>query len=282
MHKVVYKRQLSHDMFWMELEAPYVAAKARPGQFIIFRVDEYGERVPLTMAGSNKEKGTVTIIFQAVGRSTSLLSQVEEGESIADITGPLGRPTEMEGLKRVCVVGGGTGNALAYPVAKGLHEAGVIVDMVSGFKTEELIVLEDEFKAAVDNFYLMTDDGTKGEKGFTTDKLKALIDSGVQYDEVITVGPPVMMKFVCKVTEPYGIKTIASLTALMIDGTGMCGGCRVSVGGETKYACVDGPEFDGQLVDWDTLIARNAYYMAEEQEERDHVCRLTGGVRHYE
>lgn len=282
MHKVVYKRQLSHDMFWMELEAPYVAAKARPGQFIIFRVDEYGERVPLTMAGSNKEKGTVTIIFQAVGRSTSLLSQVEEGESIADITGPLGRPTEMEGLKRVCVVGGGTGNALAYPVAKGLHDAGVIVDMVSGFKTEELIVLEDEFKAAVDNFYLMTDDGTKGEKGFTTDKLKALIDSGVQYDEVITVGPPVMMKFVCKVTEPYGIKTIASLTALMIDGTGMCGGCRVSVGGETKYACVDGPEFDGQLVDWDTLIARNAYYMVEEQEERDHVCRLTGGVRHYE
>lgn len=282
MHKVVYKRQLSHDMFWMELEAPYVAAKARPGQFIIFRVDEYGERVPLTMAGSNKEKGTVTIIFQAVGRSTSLLSQVEEGESIADITGPLGRPTEMEGLKRVCVVGGGTGNALAYPVAKGLHDAGVIVDMVSGFKTEELIVLEDEFEAAVDNFYLMTDDGTKGEKGFTTDKLKALIDSGVQYDEVITVGPPVMMKFVCKVTEPYGIKTIASLTALMIDGTGMCGGCRVSVGGETKYACVDGPEFDGQLVDWDTLIARNAYYMAEEQEERDHVCRLTGGVRHYE
>lgn len=282
MHKVVYKRQLSHDMFWMELEAPYVAAKARPGQFIIFRVDEYGERVPLTMAGSNKEKGTVTIIFQAVGRSTSLLSQVEEGESIADITGPLGRPTEMEGLKRVCVVGGGTGNALAYPVAKGLHDAGVIVDMVSGFKTEELIVLEDEFKAAVDNYYLMTDDGTKGEKGFTTDKLKALIDSGVQYDEVITVGPPVMMKFVCKVTEPYGIKTIASLTALMIDGTGMCGGCRVSVGGETKYACVDGPEFDGQLVDWDTLIARNAYYMAEEQEERDHVCRLTGGVRHYE
>lgn len=282
MHKVVYKRQLSHDMFWMELEAPYVAAKARPGQFIIFRVDEYGERVPLTMAGSNKEKGTITIIFQAVGRSTSLLSQVEEGESIADITGPLGRPTEMEGLKRVCVVGGGTGNALAYPVAKGLHDAGVIVDMVSGFKTEELIVLEDEFKAAVDNFYLMTDDGTKGEKGFTTDKLKALIDSGVQYDEVITVGPPVMMKFVCKVTEPYGIKTIASLTALMIDGTGMCGGCRVSVGGETKYACVDGPEFDGQLVDWDTLIARNAYYMAEEQEERDHVCRLTGGVRHYE
>lgn len=269
-------------MFWMELEAPYVAAKARPGQFIIFRVDEYGERVPLTMAGSDKEKGTITIIFQAVGRSTSLLSQVEEGESIADITGPLGRPTEMEGLKRVCVVGGGTGNALAYPVAKGLHDAGVIVDMVSGFKTEELIVLEDEFEAAVDNFYLMTDDGTKGEKGFTTDKLKALIDSGVQYDEVITVGPPVMMKFVCKVTEPYGIKTVASLTALMIDGTGMCGGCRVSVGGETKYACVDGPEFDGQLVDWDTLIARNAYYMPEEKEEREHVCRLTGGVRHYE
>lgn len=282
MHKIVLKKQLSHDMFWLEFEAPYVAAKAKPGQFIIFRVDEFGERVPLTMAGSDKEKGTVTIIFQAVGRSTELLSQLNEGDYILDVTGPLGKATEMEGLKKVCVVGGGTGNALAYPVAKGLHDAGVEVDMVAGFKTKDIVVLEEEFKGAVDNFYLMTDDGSAGEKGFTTDKLKALIEAGNAYDEVITVGPPIMMKFVNAVTAKHGIKTVASLTAIMIDGTGMCGGCRVSVGGETKYACVDGPEFDAALVDWDVLIARNAYYADEEQEERDHVCRITGGVRHYE
>lgn len=282
MHKIVLKKQLSNDMFWLEFEAPYVAAKAKPGQFIIFRVDEFGERVPLTMAGSNKETGTVTIIFQAVGRSTELLSQLEEGDSIMDVIGPLGKPTEMDGLKKVCVVGGGTGNALAYPVAKGLHDAGIEVDMVAGFKTKDLIILEDEFKAATDNFYLMTDDGSYGEKGFTTAKLQELIDAGNNYDEVITVGPPVMMKFVNAVTEPYGIKTVASLTAIMIDGTGMCGGCRVSVGGETKYACVDGPEFDAAAVDWDVLIARNAYYAEEEQAQRDHVCNLTGGVRHYE
>jgi ferredoxin--NADP+ reductase len=282
MHKVVYRKQLSQDMFWMEFEAPYVAAKAKPGQFIIFRVDEYGERVPLTMAGSDKEKGTVTIIFQAVGRSTMLLSQLQEGDYIMDVTGPLGKPTQIEGLKRVCVVGGGTGNALAYPVAKGLHDNGVKVDMVSGFKTKELIVLEDEFRAAVDNFYMMTDDGSYGEKGFTTQKLDELLKSGEQYDRVITVGPPIMMKMVNEVTKKYGVLTIASLTALMIDGTGMCGGCRVSVGGETKYVCVDGPEFDAAKVDWDVLIARNAYYHEEEQYERDHVCRLTGGVRVYD
>jgi len=282
MHKVVLNRQLSHDMFWLEFEAPYVAAKAKPGQFVIFRVDEYGERFPLTMAGTNKETGTVTVIFQAVGRSTELLSQIKEGEYISDVAGPLGNPTHMEGLKKVCVVGGGTGNALAYPVAKGLHDSGVHVDMVSGFKTKDLIVLEDEFKAAVDNFYMMTDDGSYGEKGFTTDKLKELIEAGNEYDEVITVGPPIMMKFVSKVTEPYGLKTIASLTALMIDGTGMCGGCRVSIDGKMQYVCVDGPEFDAAKVDWDVLIARNAYYAEEEQAERDHVCRLTGGVRHYE
>lgn len=280
MHKVLLNRQLSHDMFWMEFEAPYVAAKAKPGQFIIFRVDEFGERVPLTMAGSDKEKGTVTIIFQAVGRSTMLLSELKEGDYILDVAGPLGKPTEMEGLKNVCVVGGGTGNALAYPVAKGLHDAGVHVDMVAGFKTKDLVVLEDEFKAAVDDFYLMTDDGSAGEKGFTTDKLKALIEEGNKYDRVITVGPPIMMKFVCRVTEPHGIPTIASLTALMVDGTGMCGCCRVSIEGETKYVCVDGPEFDGSKVDWDVLIARNEYYMPEEKEMRDHVCHLTGGVRH--
>lgn len=282
MHKIVYKKQLSHDMFWMEFEAPYIAAKAKPGQFIIFRVDEYGERVPVTMAASNKEKGTITLIFQAVGRSTMLLSQQEVGDSIANIAGPLGNPTEVEGFEKVCVVGGGTGNALAYPVAMGFKAAGVSVDMVAGFKNKDLIVLEDEFRAGVDNFYLTTDDGSAGEKAFTTDKLKALIEAGNKYDEVVTVGPPIMMKFVNAVTEPYGIKTIASLSALMIDGTGMCGGCRISYDGETKYVCVDGPEFDASKVDWDVLIARNAYYAEEEKEARDHVCRLTGGVRHYE
>ena len=282
MHKIVYKKQLSHDMFWMEFEAPYVAAKAKPGQFIIFRVDEFGERVPVTMAASNKEKGTITLIFQAVGRSTMLLSQLEEGEYVADIVGPLGNPTEVEGRKKVCVVGGGTGNALAYPVACGFKAAGVEVDMVAGFKTKELIVLQEEFEAAVDNFYLCTDDGSAGEKAFTTQKLEQLIKDGNNYDEVITVGPPIMMKFVAAVTAPYNIPTVASLSALMIDGTGMCGGCRISYAGETKYVCVDGPEFDAQKVDWDVLIARNAYYAEEEKEEREHVCRLTGGVRHYE
>lgn len=282
MHRVTKHKKLSHDMFWMEFEAPNVAMKAKPGQFIIFRVDEYGERVPLTIAGIDREKGIITIIFQAVGRSTMLLSQIQEGEYISDVAGPLGRPTAMEGLKKVCVVGGGTGNALAYPVAKGLHDAGVHVDMVSGFKTKELIVLEEEFNNAVDNFYLMTDDGSAGEKGFTTDKLKSLIEDGNEYDEVLTVGPPIMMKFVSKVASEFGIRTVASLTALMIDGTGMCGCCRVSVNGDTKYACVDGPEFDGAEVDWDILLARNAYYIEEEKIKRDHICNLTGGVRHYE
>lgn len=282
MHKVVYKKQLSHDMFWMEFEAPYVVQKAKPGQFIIFRVDEFGERVPLTMAATNKDKGTVTLIFQAIGRSTILLSQQEVGDSIADIAGPLGKPTEVEGYKRVCVVGGGTGNALAYPVAMGFKAAGVEVDMISGFKTKELVVLEEEFTAGVDNFYLVTDDGSAGEKAFTTEKLKSLIEEGKEYDEVITVGPPIMMKFVNEVTKPYGIKTIASLSSIMIDGTGLCGCCRITYDGKTKYVCVDGPEFDASLVDWDVLLARNAYYEEEEERDREHVCRLTGGVRHHE
>ncbi|MCQ2566880.1 MAG: sulfide/dihydroorotate dehydrogenase-like FAD/NAD-binding protein [Mogibacterium sp.] len=282
MHKIIYKKQLSDDMFWMEFEAPYVAAKAKPGQFIIFRVDEYGERVPITMADSNKEKGTITLIFQAVGRSTMLLSQLEVGEYVQDIAGPLGKPTDVEARKRVCIVGGGTGNALAYPIAAGFKAAGATVDMISGFRTSDLIVLKDEFESVANNYYLCTDDGSAGEKAFTTDKLKALIEAGNEYDEVITVGPPVMMKFVAKTTEPYGIPTIASLSALMIDGTGMCGGCRISYEGETKYVCVDGPEFDASKVDWDVLIARNAYYAEEEKEAREHICRLTGGTRHYE
>ena len=282
MYKITEKVALNPTVTKMVIEAPLIAKKAKPGQFIIVRPFEDSERIPLTVAGYDREKGTVDIIFQIVGGTTMELNSLEVGQSVHDFVGPLGRATEVEGLKKVCVVGGGTGNALAYPVARGLAEAGVKVDMVSGFKTEELIVLKEEFEEAVDNFYLMTDDGSAGEKGFTTTKLEELIKAGNDYDEVITVGPPIMMKFVNEVTKPYGIKTIASLTALMIDGTGMCGGCRVSINGETKYDCVDGPEFDAAAVDWDVLIARNAYYHEEEKEERDHICRLTGGVRHYE
>ena len=278
MHKVVLKKQLSHDMFWIEFEAPFVAKKAKPGQFIIFRVDEYGERVPITMAGTNKETGTVTLIFQAVGRSTTLLSSLKEGDYISDVVGPLGKPTHMEGLKKVCVVGGGTGNALAYPVAKGLADAGVEVDMVSGFKTKDLIVLKEEFEAVVDNYYLLTDDGSAGEKGFTTTKLEQLIKDGNNYDEVITVGPPIMMKFVNEVTKPYGIKTIASLTALMIDGTGMCGGCRLTINQDgkkvTKFACVDGPDFNGYEVDFDEAMSRGTMYAEYERHAYEEACNL--------
>ena len=282
MHKIVLKKQLSHDMFWIEFEAPFVAKKAKPGQFIIFRVDEYGERVPITMAGTNKETGTVTLIFQAVGRSTMLLSQLEVGDYIQDVVGPLGKPTHMEGLKKVCVVGGGTGNALAYPLATGMKKAGVEVDMIEGFKNKELVILEDEFRAGVDRLYVVTDDGSYGEKMFTTQKLEQLIQEGNEYDEIVAVGPPIMMKLVCQIAEKYNIHSIASLTAYMIDGTGMCGGCRCKIGGEDKFVCVDGPEFDGSLVDWDDLIKRSNYYKDQEAHDRAHVCRLTGGVRYHD
>ncbi|QAT42095.1 sulfide/dihydroorotate dehydrogenase-like FAD/NAD-binding protein [Aminipila luticellarii] len=281
MYKIVGKRRLNSTITWLEIEAPLVARKARPGQFIILRTDEYGERIPLTMAGHNAEKGTIDIIYQAVGKTTLLLDQFEVGDALADVVGPLGKPTEMEGLKRVAVVGGGTGNALAYPIAKGMHDAGIEVDMIAGFQTKDVVILEEEFRAGTTNLYITTDDGSYGEKGFTTDKLKALIEAGNPYDEVVAVGPPVMMKFVCQLTKKYGIKTVVSLTAYMVDGTGMCGGCRVVIGGENKFACVDGPEFDGQLVDWDELIQRNSFYKEQEKEDITHVCRLTGGVRYY-
>lgn len=280
MYKIVNKKQLSHDMVWFDIEAPLIAKKAKPGQFVILRTDEYGERIPLTMAGHDEEKGTITIVFQAVGKSTNIMAALEVGQGFKDVVGPLGKPTTTEGLKRVCVVGGGTGNALAYPIATGMHAAGIKVDMVMGFKNKDLVILEEEFKAGVDNLYITTDDGSYGEKGFTTDKLKQLIEDGNKYDEVIAVGPPIMMKFICAVTKNYDIKTVVSLTALMIDGTGMCGGCRVTVDGENKYVCVDGPEFDGQTVDWDEIIARNAFYFKEEEEARSHDCHIAGGVRY--
>ena len=282
MFKILSKRRLNPTMTWLVIDAPLVAKKARPGQFIILRTDEYGERIPLTMAGHDAEKGTIDLIYAAVGRTTMLMDQLEEGDYLLDVVGPLGKPTHMEGLKRVAVVGGGTGNALAYPLAIGMHKEGIHVDMIAGFKNKEMVILEDEFKAGTDRLFLTTDDGSYGEKGFTTDKLKELIEAGNEYDEIVAVGPPVMMKFVCKIAEEYGIPSVASLTAYMIDGTGMCGGCRCVIGGENKFVCVDGPEFDGSLVDWDELIRRNSFYKDQEQEDAKHICRLTGGVRYYD
>lgn len=282
MYKIVRKRILNEAGTVIELvvEAPLVAKKCLAGQFIIFRIDEFGERVPLTIADYDRKNGSVTIMFQPVGKSTMMLAQLNEGDAIADFVGPLGRPTHMEGLTRVAVVGGGVGCAIAYPVAKAMHEKGIEVDMIAGFRSRDIVMLEDEMRAVSTNLYITTDDGTYGEKGFTTDKLKKLIESGREYDEVVAIGPGMMMKFVCRTTEPYGIKTVVSLNTIMVDGTGMCGCCRVTVGGETKFACVDGPEFDGHLVDWDELIARGAFYKEEEAEMKEHICRMTGGVRH--
>ncbi len=281
MHKIIKKRVLNTAGTTLEMvvEAPLVAKKCLAGQFIIFRLDEFGERVPLTIADYDREKGTVTIMFQPVGKSTMMLAERNEGDSILDFVGPLGKPTHTEGLKRVAVVGGGVGCAIAYPVAKAMHEKGIEVDMIAGFRSRDIVMLEDEMRANSTNLYITTDDGSYGEKGFVTDKLKTLIESGRNYDEVVAIGPGIMMKFVSLATKPYGIKTVVSLNPIMIDGTGMCGGCRVSVGGETKFACVDGPEFDGHQVDWDELLRRGAFYKDEETEQKEHVCHLTGGVR---
>lgn len=280
MYKITGKRRLNDNMTWLEIEAPLVARKALPGQFIILRTDEKGERIPLTMAGYSRDKGTVEIIYAAVGRTTMLLDQLNEGDFLCDVAGPLGRPTEMEGLKRVCVVGGGTGNALAFGLVKGLHTEGIKVDTIAGFKSRDFVILEKEFNETSENLYIVTDDGSYKEKAFTTDKLKQLLADGNKYDEIIAVGPPIMMKLVCGIAQEAGIKSVASLTAYMIDGTGMCGGCRVIIGGESRFVCVDGPEFDGSQVDWDDLIMRNGFYREEEAEERSHICRLTGGVRY--
>ncbi len=283
MFKIVEKFPLneSKTIFRASIEAPLIAKSAKPGQFVIFRLDEYGERFPLTIADYDAEAGTVSVNFQPAGKSTLMFSLMEQGDYIADIVGPLGHPAEINPkAKRVCVVGGGTGCAINYPVAKELNRLGVKVDMICGFKSKDIVIMEDEFRAACENLYITTDDGSYGEAGFTTTKLKELLESGVQYDSVLTCGPIVMMKFVAAVTRPFGIKTTASLNPIMIDGTGMCGGCRLTVGGERKFACVDGPEFDAHLVDWDGLLERNTFYMPEEEKENEHVCRITGGVRH--
>lgn len=275
MYKIVTKKLLNDAVVLLEIQADFIAKKVLPGQFIIFRIDEQGERVPLTVADYNREKGTITLIVQMVGRTTKMLGAMEAGDSLLDVVGPLGVPTHLDGIKNVCVIGGGVGCAIAYPQAKALHAAGAHVDMIAGFRSKDIVIIEDEMRAASDRLFVMTDDGTYGEKGFVTVKLQELIDAGNQYDAVIAIGPVPMMKFVSKVTEPYKIKTIVSLNPVMIDGTGMCGGCRVKVGGETKFACVDGPDFDGHLVDFDELMKRNSTNKAQEEHDREH-CRLRG------
>ena len=275
MFKIVRKKELNSSVTLMEIEAPFIAKKAKAGQFIIFRIDEMGERVPLTIAGYDREKGTVSIIFQKVGFSTIALGNLNEGDYIRDFVGPLGKPTHTEGVKRVCVVGGGVGCAIALPSAAAFKEAGAEVDVVVGFRNKDIVILEDEFKAVSDNMYLMTDDGSYGEQGFVTVKLQQLLESGRNYDAVLAIGPIPMMKFVCKTTEPFGVKTMVSLNPIMVDGTGMCGGCRVTVGGEVKFACVDGPEFDGHKVDFAELMSRNTTYRDREADVKEnHTCRM--------
>ena len=274
MYKIVRKESLNPTVTLMEVEAPLVARKAEPGQFIIFRVNEDGERIPLTIAGYDREKGTVTIIFQIVGAGTELLNAKEEGDYIHDFVGPLGKPTEVEGLKKVCVVGGGVGCAIAYPIAKKLHEIGCEVTSIVGFRTQDLIILEDEFKAVSSKYILMTDDGSVGEKGVVTAPLEELIKNGEQFDEVITIGPLIMMKFVVLTTKKYDVKTVVSMNPLMVDGTGMCGCCRLTVGGKTKFACVDGPDFDGFEVDFDEAMARGGIYKPFELKAREEACNM--------
>ncbi len=276
MYKIVTKRVLNPTVMLMAIDAPLIAKKAEPGQFIILRVDSEGERIPLTIADFDREKGTVTIICQIVGKGTKALSLLNEGESLCDFVGPLGVASHVEGLKKVAVVGGGVGSAIAYPIAKKLHQLGAQVDVIIGFRNRDLVILEDEFKAVSDNLFVMTDDGSYGEKGLVTGALEAQIKAGNQYDEVIAIGPLIMMKFVCEVTKRYDVKTIVSMNPIMIDGTGMCGGCRLTVGGETKFACVDGPDFDGHLVDFDEAMARSSTYKTFEKKSLDHYCNLMG------
>lgn len=275
MYQILEKRTLNVNTKFMVIDAPYVARKAEPGQFIILRVSEEGERIPLTVADYDREKGTVTIIFQEVGATTMALGELNEGDCLHDFVGPLGRASELEGLKRVAVVGGGLGCAIAYPQAKKLHEMGAEVDLIAGFRNKDLIILEDEMKDACTNLHIVTDDGSNGRKALVTQVLKELIDAGNQYDTVIAIGPMIMMKFVCETTRPYGIKTIVSMNTIMVDGTGMCGCCRLTVGGETKFACVDGPDFDGHLVDFDGSMRRSAMYKEQEKAAIErHKCNL--------
>ncbi|MFR3787949.1 sulfide/dihydroorotate dehydrogenase-like FAD/NAD-binding protein [Agathobaculum desmolans] len=275
MYQILKKQTLNANTKLMVIDAPHVARKAEPGQFIILRVSEDGERIPLTIADFDRKTGAVTIIFQEVGATTMALGRLNEGDCLHDFVGPLGRASELEGLKKVAVVGGGLGCAIAYPQAKKLHEMGAEVDLIAGFRSKDIIILEEEMKAASTNLYVVTDDGSNGRKALVTEVLGELIDAGNQYDAVIAIGPMIMMKFVAETTRPYGIKTIVSMNTIMVDGTGMCGGCRLTVGGETKFACVDGPDFDGHLVDFDGSMRRGAMYKAQEKASVErHECNL--------
>lgn len=274
MYRIIKKEILNPTVIKMQVKAPLIAKKAEPGQFIILRVKEEGERIPLTIADFDRINGTVTIIFQVVGASTLQLAALEEGDAISDFVGPLGVPSHVEGLKKVAVIGGGVGSAIAYPIAKKLHYLGAEVHSVVGFRNKELVILEDEFKTVSDILAVMTDDGSYGTKGLVTDTLKLLIESGEKYDEVIAIGPLIMMKFVAALTKEYGIKTMVSMNPVMIDGTGMCGGCRLTVDGKTKFACVDGPDFDGHLVDFEEALARSTMYKQFERSAYDATCNL--------
>ena len=274
MYKIVKKQPLNPTVTRMEIEAPLIAKKAKPGQFIILRVDENGERIPLTVAGYDREKGTVTIIFQIVGATTEKLNHLNEGECLHDFVGPLGVPTHVDGLKKVCVIGGGVGCAIALPIAEELHAMGAEVTSIIGFRNQDLVILEDEFKACSDHFTLMTDDGSYGEKGNVTAPLKTLLENGERFDEVIAIGPLIMMKFVCLATKEYDQKTVVSMNPIMVDGTGMCGGCRLTVGGKTKFACVDGPDFDGHEVDFDEAMSRSRSYTSFERHAYEEACNL--------
>ena len=274
MYRIVKKETLKPTVILYEIEAPMVARKAEPGQFIILRVDENGERIPITIHDYDREKGTVTIIVQTVGAPTEKLSHKQQGDCLHDFVGPLGKPTETEGKKKVCVVGGGVGCAIAYPVLKKFHDCGAEVHAVVGFKSKDVVILEDKFKAVSSVLKVCTDDGSYGRKGLVTEALKELLDEGNVYDEIFAIGPMVMMKFVCKTTAPYNMPTTVSMSPIMIDGTGMCGGCRLTVGGETKFACVDGPDFDGDLVDFDEAMARGTMYRPFEAKAREKACNL--------
>ena len=274
MFTIIKRRELNPTVTELWIHAPLIAKKAKAGQFIIVRAKEDSERIPLTIAGFDPEAGTVSIIFQVVGAGTMQLNSLKEGEAVHDFVGPLGKATEIEGLKNVCVVGGGVGCAIALPVAQALHAQGTKVTGIVGFRNKDLVILEDEFRACCDEFIIMTDDGSYGEKGVVTAPLDKKIVEGANFDEVITIGPLIMMKFVVKTTKPHNVKTVVSMNPIMVDGTGMCGGCRLTVGGQTKFACVDGPDFDGDLVDFDEAMARGTMYRPFEAHAREAACNL--------
>lgn len=279
MYKIAKKRVLNPTVTMMDIYAPLVAKKAEAGQFIILRVDADGERIPLTVAGYDREAGTVKIIFQIVGGTTMQLNAKKEGEYIEDFVGPLGCATHTDGVKKVCIVGGGVGCAIALPVAQKFHALGAKVHSIIGFRNKDLLILEDEFKTCSDKLTIMTDDGSYGRQGVVTAPLKEAIDGGENYDEVITIGPLIMMKFVVATTKPYGVPTTVSMNPIMIDGTGMCGGCRLTIGGKTKFACVDGPDFNGFEVDFDEAMARSSMYAEFEKKAREENCNLLKGVK---